>query len=301
MKRRANVRVLTDRYPGDAEYGPCPGGWKRCTGCRAGATLHSPPHRCARRQRPKGPAWSRRSRRTTRPSSPTRRTTDSGINSLTLHLLLRHLGGEADSTVIDNLSGGVLWASLSAQKRDPKDYWARASHAEWCALLKPKASVQREYRSAVAAAQRDRFALESTRETLTLLRDLQFRPDETAAALEVVDREIARLEPRFVPRQVLLFSGHMVDAPDRPTPRFPAAKLAPAGAALQQALAQLGAGPEDLALAQGAAGGDLLFLEACRQRGVRCQVQLPLPEPDSSSARSCPRRAATSGATAFTQ
>ena len=127
--------------------------------------------------------------------------------------------------MLDNLTGGVLWAALSAQKRDPKDYWARASFAELCVLLNPKATVQREYRSTVAAAQRDRFALESTRETLTLLRDLQFRPDETAAALEVLDREIARLAAPFVPRQVLLFSGHMVDAPDRKQPRFPAAKL----------------------------------------------------------------------------
>ncbi|MGH7342065.1 MAG: tetratricopeptide repeat protein, partial [Candidatus Rokuibacteriota bacterium] len=43
---------------------------------------------------------------------------------------------------------------------------------------------------------------------------------------------------------------------------------------------QLGAGSDDLALCQAAAGGDLLFLEACQKRGVRCQVLLPLPEPE---------------------
>ncbi len=204
----------------------------------------------------------------------------SGINSLTLHLLLRHLGGQVDDTVLDNLTGGVLWAALSAQKRDPKDYWARASFAELCLLLNPKATVQREYRSTVAAAQRDRFALESTRETLTLLRDLLFRPDETATALEVLDREIARLAAPFQPRQVLLFSGHMVDAPDRKQPRFPAAKLPQAAEALQRALDALGAGEGDLLLTQGAAGGDLLCAEACRARGVRVQLLLPLDEPE---------------------
>jgi len=203
-----------------------------------------------------------------------------GINSLTLHLLLKHLGGEPDDTVLANLSGGVLWAALSAQKRDPKDYWARASFAELCVLLNPKATVQREYRSTVAAAQRDRFALESTRETLTLLRDLQFRPDETSAALEVLDREIARLAAPNVPRQVLLFSGHMVDAPDRKLPRFPAAKLPQATQALQQVLDALGVGAGDLLLTQGAAGGDLLCAEACRARGARVQLLLPLDEPE---------------------
>lgn len=204
----------------------------------------------------------------------------SGINSLTLHLLLRHLGGETSQTVIDNLAGGVLWAALSAQKRGPKDYWARASFAEACLLLSPKAAVQREYRGTVAAAQRDRFALESTRETLTLLRDLQFRPEETAAALEVLDREIARLAAPFMPRQVLLFSGHMVDAPDRKQPRFPATKLAQAAQALRQVLDTLGTGEGDLLLTQGAAGGDLLCAAACHERGARVQLLLPLEEPE---------------------
>ena len=204
----------------------------------------------------------------------------SGINALTLQLLLRHLGGEVSDTVQNNLSGGVLWAALSAQKRDPKDYWARASFAELCVLLNPQATVQREYRSTVAAAQRDRFALESTRETLTLLRDLQFRPEETAAALEVLDKEIARLAAPFVPRQVLLFSGHMLDAPGRAVPRFPESKLAQATDALQRVLDTLGAGEGDLLLTQGAAGGDLLCAEACRARGLRVQLLLPLEEPE---------------------
>ncbi|HEV3330640.1 MAG TPA: tetratricopeptide repeat protein [Bryobacteraceae bacterium] len=42
----------------------------------------------------------------------------------------------------------------------------------------------------------------------------------------------------------------------------------------------LSAGAEDLALCQAAAGGDQLFLEACQKRGVRCQILLPLPEPE---------------------
>src|SRR5690606_8098944 len=46
------------------------------------------------------------------------------------------------------------------------------------------------------------------------------------------------------------------------------------------ALQKLGAGPEDLALCQAAAGGDLLFLEACERRGVRCEVMLPFAEPE---------------------
>ena len=82
----------------------------------------------------------------------------------------------------------------------------------------------------------------------------------------------------MAPRQVLLFSGHRVDAPGRAQPRFPAAMVPQAAAAIAHALDTLDAGVGDIALAQGAAGGDLLFAEACAVRGVRVQLLLPLPE-----------------------
>lgn len=47
-----------------------------------------------------------------------------------------------------------------------------------------------------------------------------------------------------------------------------------------QVLAEADTGPGDCALSQAAAGGDLLFLEACIARGVRCQVLLPFAEPE---------------------
>ena len=84
--------------------------------------------------------------------------------------------------------------------------------------------------------------------------------------------------PARAPRQVLLFSGHMVDAPHRPQPRFPAAKTAGAAQRIAGLLARLRAGPDDLGLTQGAAGGDLLFAEACVARGVPLELLLPLPE-----------------------
>jgi tetratricopeptide (TPR) repeat protein len=218
-----------------------------------------------------------------------------GINALTLTVLRRHLGGDVGPVVdceIDTLAGGVGWACVSAQGRDKANgaqdtsdrYWARASYAELCLLLYPLERVLREYRIALAAANRDWFALDSTRQTLLLLRDLEFRPAETTAALALVEREIARADPPdtlpAAPRQVLLFSGHMMDQLDRSTPRFPPEKEGAAAARIAAALETLGAGPQDLALSQAASGGDLLFIEAAQARGVRCQVMLPFEEPD---------------------
>ncbi|NUZ04273.1 hypothetical protein [Piscinibacter koreensis] len=82
------------------------------------------------------------------------------------------------------------------------------------------------------------------------------------------------------PRQLLLFSGHMVDAPDRAVPRFPPAHVAGAAERIDAALAALGAGPADVGLTQGAAGADLLFAEACIARGVRLYLLLPFAVPE---------------------
>lgn len=207
----------------------------------------------------------------------------SGIHALTLSRLRRHLGGDPDSTELAELEGGLRWSIGCALAANGKDYWARASLAELTLVTAgpdDAGAVSRDWRAAVATADKDWFALDSSRQTLVMLQQLGFQPALTAAALDIVEREIARLIPPFVPRQVLLFSGHMMDAPNRATPRFPPEKEAAAAERIATALADLEAGAQDLALCQAAAGGDLLFLEACVRRGLRCQVQLPFPEPE---------------------
>ena len=80
------------------------------------------------------------------------------------------------------------------------------------------------------------------------------------------------------PHRVILFSGHMVDAPDRAAPRFPPACVPAAAAQIAAALDQLQAGPDDLGLTQGAAGGDLLFAEAAQEHGMALQFLQPFSE-----------------------
>ncbi len=203
-----------------------------------------------------------------------------GVNWLTLATLHVHLTGEANAEVLDQVLGGVRWACLSALERSPREYFVRASYAELCLLCSGAARVKDAWSEAVAVANNDWLALDASRQKLAILRDLEFRPDETAIALAIVEREFARAAPPFRPRQVLLFSGHMIDEAARTVPRLPMHKSAQAGERISAALDQIGAGDGDLALCQGAAGGDLLFLEACQQRGVRCQLMLPFPEPE---------------------
>ena len=81
------------------------------------------------------------------------------------------------------------------------------------------------------------------------------------------------------PNSVLLFSGHMIDAPDRKAPRFPPEKEGVAAAAIAKTLAEIGARRGDLAICGGACGGDLLFAESCLARGMRLELYIPFDEP----------------------
>jgi hypothetical protein len=81
------------------------------------------------------------------------------------------------------------------------------------------------------------------------------------------------------PRKVALFSGHMIDAPDRAKPRFPADKEPIAARAIAAALADLDIGPHDLCICGGACGGDLLFAEAALARSARLELYIPFDEP----------------------
>jgi hypothetical protein len=82
------------------------------------------------------------------------------------------------------------------------------------------------------------------------------------------------------PRKVVLFSGHMIDAPGRPKPRFPADKEPIAAAEIAKVLNQINAGGGDLAICGGACGGDLLFAEASLVRQLRLELYIPFREED---------------------
>jgi tetratricopeptide (TPR) repeat protein len=207
----------------------------------------------------------------------------SGINAVTLMRLYRDLTQDtrydADAAA---MAGGIAWAARCESNPD-NAFWAKATLADLEVLIGTSTSVTNAFKEAIACAEKDWFALNSTLNQLRLLNDLSFQIEQVAAGIQAFERALERLKKpaeTWQPRQVLLFSGHMVDKPDRETPRFPLDKVPIAEAEIAKALDQLGAGPEDLALTQGASGGDLIFAEACQKRGVKLQLMQPFPEPE---------------------
>jgi tetratricopeptide (TPR) repeat protein len=217
----------------------------------------------------------------------------SGINALTLLYLIKYLRErehsrnreefkDAYAEIRRYVEGGVRWAIKSElQNETPgkKNYWARVTAGDIEILSGSISDIEESYRYAVAAAEKDWFALDASRQQLSILRDLGFRPDEVNAAIKIFDLALEDAPKQWEPRLVFLFSGHMIDAPGRKEPRFPPNKKDVAAQAIAAKLDELGARKDDLALCGGACGGDLLFAEACLQRGLQLEVRIPFKEP----------------------
>ena len=213
-----------------------------------------------------------------------------GVNVATLGSLWRHVTGRQGKLDLDMTIPGVAWAIDCALGRG-KDYWALVSRAELALVAGKRDAALDDYSEAagIAVANRDRFALDSSRQTLDFLGPLGFQKDIVADAARIIDGAKRQLDA-FVgasqqePARVVLFSGHMIDNPADRGPgkakpaRFPAAKADEAAARIVAALDAIGATAGDLGLCGGACGGDLLFAEVCLKRGMRLEVRLARPE-----------------------
>ena len=199
-----------------------------------------------------------------------------GLQALTLGELHRHLGGDGEE--LPGLAGGVRWSCVAARLRDPDDTWVRAGLGDLAILSGEAEAAAREYRSAAERAGWP--ALDSLRDRLRILRDLEFRPEAVAAGLEAVEEALRRLPEPCSPRRVFVFSGHMIDRPERPSPRFPPDREPVAARAISARLDELGAREGDLAICGGACGGDLLFAQSSLARGLDLHLHLQFPEPE---------------------
>ncbi|MDD5579788.1 MAG: TRAFs-binding domain-containing protein [Methylobacter sp.] len=203
----------------------------------------------------------------------------SGINALTLMYLYHDLTTDDRYREEAGFMAGAV--RFAADAEPESSFWSRATLGGLEVLTGTPATVATAYKDAVAKAENDWFALNSTLSHLRLLRDLDFHPENVSAGIAVFERALARLtrpEALWQPRKVFLFSGHMIDKADRDPPRFPNDKADIAAAKISETLSDRGAGEGDLALTQGAAGGDILFAEACVRLGVRVQLLQPYPE-----------------------
>jgi cellulose biosynthesis protein BcsQ len=167
------------------------------------------------------------------------------------------------------------------EREDKRDVWAEISKAD-LAFITTNAPerVANAYGKVLSDA--PDFARVSVAKQLAIYRDLGVMTENLAEVFKVVS------EPPALPesgsqsavkpqrQRVLLFAGHMIDPPDRTTPRFPADKEAVAREEIKQRVRRemnTGAGVA-VAYAGGSNGGDILFQEVCAELGVKTRLYL---------------------------
>ena len=181
----------------------------------------------------------------------------SGINAATLAVLL----GKKDES--RPLAERVREACLAELKTLPKDseyrYWPIATLGEACLILRSWSEAEDWYGQAAQAGRGDYANLSSTRRNARIL-------------LNHLRRDSAAIERALKIPGIIVFSGHLVDRPDRASPRFPAFIESAVRDAIDKQLKKIEPG---FGYASAGCGADILFLETLLARGGEAHVVLP--------------------------
>jgi class 3 adenylate cyclase len=149
------------------------------------------------------------------------------------------------------------------------DYWVLATLGEAALVLDDLAEARLWYVRARKSAPHRLGDLASTaRQGRLLLTHFGHDPEQ--------------IRDWFPRPQIVVFSGHMIDAPDRAEPRFPRNAEGAVASAIYNWLERQHA---PVGFASAACGGDILFLEALQAMGGETHVVLPC-EPDEFVAAS---------------
>ena len=181
---------------------------------------------------------------------------------------------------VSALTTGVALSLEAADEHQAEpDIWLELSRADFDLLTSSRpARVAERYRRVNSGA--TPFVAASALSQIYVYRDLGVRKDN-------VDAAIASLEPGGAPtetpapalKKALLFVGHAIDSPGRPTPRFPASAETQARAAIVRAIEE--EAKDERAFCVGVAGassgGDILFHEACESLGIASRICLSVP------------------------
>jgi len=162
------------------------------------------------------------------------------------------------------------------------DIWKEISRADLSFLTADRpAQVGTAYRRVLANA--NPFEIDAVRRNLLLFRELGVLSANVEAALKEMN-QAAPNKPGALPARVILFTGHMLDAPgwDKNKARFPNTPEAVAAArqmiekAVKEEMNEDGG--VSFGIAGGACGSDILFHEVCNEFNIPTQLLLALPE-----------------------
>lgn len=190
---------------------------------------------------------------------------------------------------VENLQSVVRTSVDAALGRmssdDPERRWAEISRADVLFLSTEgrDTRVINAYKDAIPLD--EPFAWDAARGQLDLFADLGVREELARKVIEEIDGRFAGQERETPgkPIHIIVFGGHVVDAPGRAEPRFPASREDQAKALLRAAVEGLIDDQQEfVGLASAAPGADILAHEICAELDLPSTICLPMPAEDYS-------------------
>jgi len=178
-----------------------------------------------------------------------------GVNAATLSMLL------SETSAARELATDI--ASRLPTPSASTTCWDHATAGETALLLGAYDDARERYFAAHALAAKDAGTIATMRRQVVLLARVLPRAGEMLEVLPAAD--------------VLAFAGHLIDAPDRASPRFPAALEPAVAAAIGARLARMHL---PVVYASAACGADLIFIEAALDIGAEVNIVLPFDQED---------------------
>jgi class 3 adenylate cyclase/tetratricopeptide (TPR) repeat protein len=180
-----------------------------------------------------------------------------GINAATMALLLGQK--EQAAALAREVRESCLRELEKTREAGGTNYWLLATLGE-AALILGQWTEAREWYAQASRAGRGRFAeLNSTRRNARLI-------------IDAMGGDRAPFDQYFQIPSVVVFAGHMIDRPERKSPRFPPQLERRVRDALRDRLKLLNAG---VGYASAACGSDIMFLETLIEMGGEPHVVLP--------------------------
>jgi class 3 adenylate cyclase len=178
-----------------------------------------------------------------------------GINAATLSLLL------GDRPAALTLARQIV-ARLTEQA-SRRTFWDEATLGEAQLLLGQFDQAGQSYASAYAQGVADAGSVATIRRQLQLLAHVVPQAADALRQLPAPD--------------IVAFAGHMIDAPDRAVPRFPAALVPAVRAAVRDHVSRLNT---PIVYTSAACGADLIFIEAALEARAEVNIVLPFDRDD---------------------
>lgn len=179
----------------------------------------------------------------------------SGINAATVALLI---GERDEAAALARRVQQQCRSELASVSQDDR-YWLLSTLGEASLVLENWGEAESWYSQALELARGNWGSLQSTRHNALLL-------------LKHMGRDPQLIDQIFRVPAVAVFSGHMIDRPDRPVPRFPSYAESEIKRAIAARLEKVNAG---FGYASVACGSDILFHEAILEKRGESHIVLP--------------------------